>query len=93
MSAAESAAFVRRVTAMRAWQVRNVAAALAVRRARSKAGTAVGIVEVFEDPARRHEAEKAVEAVSRGIKRPGIVRSLHDAFDAAACDPRDPRDM
>ena len=84
MSAAESAAFVRRVTAMRAWQVRAVATALDVRRARSKAGTAVYIAEVFEKPARRREAEKAVEAVSRGIRRPGVVKNLHDAFDAAA---------
>ena len=81
---AEGASFLRSLKALRAWQVRDVAVALAVPRARSKGTAVLAITEVFEDAGRRREAEKALEAVSRGIKRPGIVKCLHDSFESAA---------
>lgn len=81
VASAESAAFQRALKAMRPWQLRDVALALAVRRARTKAEQAWAITEVFEDLERRAEATKAVDAVSRGIKRPGIIKSLLPAFD------------
>ena len=83
---AESVAFCRALTAMRAWQVRDVAMALAVPRARTKAAQAWAITEVFEDVRRRAEADKAVKAVSRGIKRPGVVKCLLPAFDTCTLD-------
>jgi hypothetical protein len=73
-------AFRRSLSALMAWQTRLVAEALALP-VSTKDANIETIVLIHQNACRREEATKAVEAVTRGIKRPGIVKDLLPSFD------------
>lgn len=82
----DEATFLRKLSSLRTWQVRNVALSLGVVGGSRCTKTAMmqGVRGVYADPSRRDEASKAVEAIRRGLKRPWVVKSLRSQFDEVA---------